>query len=217
MALPPTIPTSFVPKQPVVARSAKGEFNPFLFVANIIFFVWVVVALLVFGYQFYLNRAAKAKANEVLTAQNSIDEATVTQFIRLRDRFTIAQQSLDKHVLSSRFFDRLESITIQNVQVESIKVTIQENRTAKLEMKGTARNFNALAAQSSAYAKDPDFKNAIFSGFTLDNKNGSVAFQLNADIESTLLTQTATDASLSNQQNPQEVQVPINVSTSTTP
>jgi len=34
-------------------------------------------------------------------------------------------------------------MTIQNVRFSTLKVTVQENRTAKIEMTGTARNFNA--------------------------------------------------------------------------
>ena len=58
-----------------------------------------------------------------------------------------------------------------------------DNRTAKIEMGGTARNFNALAAQSSAFTSDKEIKNAIFSGFVLDSKDGTVTFQLNADLD----------------------------------
>ncbi len=193
MALPPTIPTSFVPKQPVVPRSAHTGFNPFLFASYIIFTVWIVVAALMFAYQWYLTRQSEAKATEVTVAQNSIDEASVTQFIRLRDRFTVAQQTLDQHITLSKFFDRLEAITIQNVSITSLKVTVQENRTAKIEMKGVAKNFNALAAQSSAFAADPDIRSAIFSGFSLDNANGTVSFQVNADVNTSLLTQSAAE------------------------
>jgi hypothetical protein len=78
MALPPTIPTSFVPKQAVVARKSVSGFNPFLMVSYIIFFVWVVVGILVFSYQWYLTKTSEQKKAALVTAQNNIDQASLT-------------------------------------------------------------------------------------------------------------------------------------------
>lgn len=194
MALPPTIPTSFVPKQAVVARRSVSGFNPFLLVSYIIFFVWIVVGILVFSYQWYLQKASAQKKEALVTAQNNIDQASLTDFIRLRDRFTISKETLDKHVTLSQFFDKIEGITIQNAHFTNLKLTVQDNRTAKLEMTGTARNFNALAAQSSAFTTDKDIKKAIFSGFVIDPKDGSVTFQITAEVEPSLITQLASAA-----------------------
>lgn len=191
MALPPTIPTSFVPKQAVVARKSVTGFNPFLMVSYIIFFVWVVVGILVFSYQWYLTKASEQKKAALVTAQNNIDQASLTDFIRLRDRFTISKETLDKHVTLSQFFDKIEGITIQNAHFTNLKLTVLDNRTAKLEMTGTARNFNALAAQSSAFTTDKDIRKAIFSGFVIDPKDGSVTFQITAEVEPSLITQLA--------------------------
>jgi hypothetical protein len=58
-------------------------------------------------------------------------------------------------------------------------------------MAGVAKNFNALAAQSTAFANDKRFKRAIFSGFVLDQKDGTVKFEVKADVESSLVTETA--------------------------
>ena len=191
MALPPTIPTSFVPKQPVLLRKSISGFNPFLVVSYFILGIWVVIAGLVFAYQFYLSRVAEQKSEELRTAQNNIDRATVSEFIRLRDRFTTAKDLLNKHHVPSHFFDELENITIQNVRFTSLKLTIKDTGMATVQMQGVARNFNALAAQSTAFAKDKNFKRAIFSGFTLDSKDNSVTFQVNADVDPSLMVDTA--------------------------
>lgn len=191
MALPPTIPTSFVPKQPVLTRKSTIGFNPFLVVAYFVLGIWILVAFLVFGYQLYLEKIAKQRADDLITAQNNIDQATVTDFIRLRDRFTTAKTVLDKHVTLSHFFDNLENITVQNARFTSLKITVKDTRTASIEMAGVAKNFNALAAQSTAFANDKRFKRAIFSGFVLDQKDGTVKFEVKADVESSLVTETA--------------------------
>lgn len=196
MALPPTIPTSFVPRQVVVTRKSTIGFNPFLLIAYIIFGIWVIVGLLVFSYQWYLTGVVKQKAQELTTAENNIDQASVNDFVKLRDRFIISKQTLDKHVTLSQFFDKIESITIQNGRFTNLRLTVLDNRTAKIQMGGTAKNFNALAAQSSALTSDKEIKNAIFSGFVPDSKTGTVTFQLDADLEPSLITQTLASAQL---------------------
>ena len=198
MALPPTIPTSFVPKQVVVTRKSTIGFNPFLLVAYIIFSVWIIAGLLIFSYKWYLTKVSAEKTAELVTAQQNIDQTSVNDFIRLRDRFTIAKQTLDKHVAISQFFDKMEEVTIQNARFTRLKLSVLDNRTAKIEMAGAARNFNALAAQSSSFTTDKEIKNAIFSGFVLDSKDGTVTFEVNADLDSRIVTMSQASA-LANQ------------------
>lgn len=188
MALPPTIPTSFVPKQPVLAKRSTSGFNPFLVVSYFILAIWVIIAILVFVYQIYLSKSAEQKRQQIVVAQNNIDQATVTDFIRLRDRFTTAKSILDKHIVTSHFFDDLESVTIQNVHFTSLKLAVKETGSSVVEMQGVARNFNALAAQSTAFTNDKHFKHTIFSGFVLDSKNNTVTFQVNAELDPTIIT-----------------------------
>ena len=191
VAIPPTIPTSFVPKQPVVTRKSTLGFNPFLIVSYLILGIWLLVAGLVLGYELYLSKIADQKRQELVTAQNNIDQATVNDFIRLRDRFTVAKGLLNKHIVLSHFFDDIENITIQNVSFSGLRLTVKDTGIASVEMRGVARNFNALAAQSTAFANDKRFKRAIFSGFNLDSKSNTVTFQINADIDPALITDSA--------------------------
>ena len=188
MALPPTIPTSFVPKQPVLAKKSISGFNPFLVVSYFVLGIWILIAILVFVYQLYLSRAAEQKRQEIVVAQNNIDQTTVTDFIQLRDRFVSAKNILDKHIVTSHFFDDLETITIQNVHFTSLKLTVKETGAASVEMAGVARNFNALAAQSTSFTNDKHFKHVIFSGFVLDSKDNTVTFQVNADLDPSIIT-----------------------------
>jgi hypothetical protein len=187
VAIPPTIPTSFVPKQPVTtSRKRTSGANPFLALAYIIVTVALVGAAGVFGYQYYLEGLAKKKANDVVTAQRQIDQATVTQFIRLRDRFTAAQGILTSHVALSQYFDTLETLTLPGVTFTKLKVTVAEDRSATIDMSGTARTFNTLAAQSAAFATDKRIKRAIFSAITV--KDNAVSFDLAAELDPTLVT-----------------------------
>lgn len=196
VALPPTIPTSFVPKQPVtVTKKRMSGANPFLMLSYFILGVAVVGCLVLFGFEYYLNSVAARKAAEVTSAQNNIDQATVTQFIRLRDRFTAAKAVLNNHVELSQFFDLLESITLQGVRYNSLSVTVTDSRTAQVQLAGAARSFNTLAGESSAFAAQGRIKRAIFSGINSNPKDGTVTFSLTADLDPTLVVTSTAPAS----------------------
>jgi hypothetical protein len=182
--MPPTIPTSFVPKQPVHTGNAKkrsSAFDPFNALAYLVFGIALLASASVFGYQFYLQSVVKAKESQIASAQEKIDQGTVEQFIRLRNRFTAAKDILNKHVVLSQFFSVLENLTVQGVQWNTLTIDVPDSRKAVVEMKGSARSFNALAAQSSALATDTRIKHAIFS--SIATNNGLVTFVLKAELD----------------------------------
>ncbi len=188
MALPPGIPTSFVPKQPVqtLARRSRSGNNLFLIACIGVGVVAIVISGILFGYQKYLEGVSTAKTAQLAAEQKGIDTDTVDQFIRLRDRLVSAQTLLNQHVGLSQFFDVLESLTLQNVKFDSLEVKINDDHSAHIQMSGIAKTFNALAAQSNAFAGEKRIKRAIFSGITVD-KNNVISFTLSADLDSRLI------------------------------
>lgn len=185
---PTTIPTSFVPKQPVRpgTQFSHSGTNVFLTIAIVILGVSILSAGATFGYEQYLLSVREKKSAEVKNAQAQIDSSTVEEFIRTRDRFTAAKGLLDSHVAVSNFFDTLETLTLQTVRFNSLSFNLAEDRSAEIRMDGVARTFNALAAQSSAFANEKRIKRAIFSGITV-NENKTVSFSLAADLDAKLL------------------------------
>lgn len=188
MALSPGIPTSFVPKQPVqpVKRPMRSGTNVFLVVCLIIAGLVVALAVGTFLYGRYLDSALASKQAQLAQAQSQVDQNSVQDFVRLRDRLTTAKTLLSTHVVLSQFFDRLEALTLQNVSYSNMTLTVAGDNTAQLQMTGTAKSFNALAAQSNAFASEKSIKRAIFSNITVTNGN-QVSFQLTADIDSSLI------------------------------
>lgn len=191
---PTTIPTSFVPKQPVRTASApqyqRGGGNTFLYVALLVLLVVVVASGAVFAYQQYLTSARNAKAEEVKQAQERINNETVEDFIRTRNRFIAAGTLLDKHVTLSSFFSLLESLTLETVRFNSFTFKRAEDGTSEIQMDGTARSFNALAAESSIFAGEKRIKRAIFSDISVD-QNNSVTFSLSAELDPRLISYSA--------------------------
>ncbi len=209
--LPTTIPTSFVPKQPVRAgaKFTKSGGNTLLFLSLVILGIAILASGGVFGYQRYLMSVRDAKAEEVRQAEAAIDSSSVEEFIRTRDRFTAAQGLLDNHVAVSNFFALLESITLQTVRFNSLSFTLTEDRSAEISMSGTARTFNALAAQSSVFAEEKRVKRAIFSDIKV-NVDKTVSFALDADLDPKLLALIAEEA-------PPAPEVPVEESATSTP
>ena len=190
MALSPSIPTSFVPKQPVQTSAPRPKAtgsNIFLIISFFLLGVAVVGSVAVFGYQQYLKGVIADKEMELAAAEERINFEAVEEFIRMRDRFSAGQELLDKHIALSQFLSVLENTTIANVRFSGMSFFLADDGTPSVEMVGVARNFNALAAQSNALSSDPRIKSAIFSGITV-NPNNSVAFQLSAELSESLIT-----------------------------
>lgn len=192
MAPSPGIPTSFVPKQPVATgpspRYTRSGGNLFMMIASLVLGLSVVAGIGVFAYERYLSGVRDSKQAEVEQVRENINSEVVEDFIRTRDRFSAAQGLLNEHVAASQFFDLLEALTLQNVRFSGLSFTLSDDRSAKIHMDGTARSFNALAAESSAFASEKRIKRAIFSDITVDPATRNVSFSLDAELAPALLT-----------------------------
>jgi hypothetical protein len=185
----PTIPTSFVPKQPVhsAARFEKSGGNMLLLIASFMFIFALVGSAGVFGYGTYLDSVLKTKAAALAATEASVNTEAVEEFIRFRDRFAAADEVLDNHVSASAFFDLLESITLANVRFASLNFELQENGVFRIDMDGTARTFNALAAQSKAFADEKLIKRAIFANIATEQNSTTVSFSVTAELDPRLV------------------------------
>lgn len=185
MSGPPTIPTSFVPKQPLPENRRKTSpgSNILLIISIVILGISALAALAAFGYGRYLDSAIQVKKTTLDQALEKTDQNSINELIRLKRRFDSGKQILNAHTVPSQFFDTLEKITLENVRFDAMKLTVSDDRTARLEMSGIARNFNTLAAQSNVFAKNDAIRRAIFSNF-VPNKNGTVTFSVTADLDS---------------------------------
>lgn len=188
MALSPGIPTSFVPRQatPDQRRAVRGGHNLFLVVALFVFGLAVIASVGTYAYDRYLTHVLQVKSEELANAQREVNEDQVEEFLRLRDRLTYGQGLLEDHVAVSQVFDVLETQTLATVRFSNLDLRVADDHTAQIDVEGTARNFNALAAQSNAFAAEKGIRRAIFSGIVV-NANGSVNFRLTADLDAKLL------------------------------
>jgi hypothetical protein len=149
----------------------------------------VVGAGVTFGYQAFLESARDKKAQELAAAEASISRAAIDEFLRLHNRLNATEALLDQHVALSQYLDVLESLTLKTVSFDSLGLQVTADRGATLEMDGTARSFNALAAQSAAFAAEKRIKRAIFSDIKIGQTN-LISFSLTAELDPSLVTWT---------------------------
>lgn len=191
MALPPTIPTSFVPHTTSVAvsRSRSSFTGAFGFFAYAVLGIVFVMALGVFFYGRILAASVTTKDAALATAQANIDPATIENFVRLRDRLSSSGILLEKHVAFSGFFFALEKLLPASVRFSSLHLSQSETGIPKVAGTGIAKSFNALAATSNAFATDGRIKDAIFSNISV-NRDGTVSFILSASLDPKLIAFT---------------------------
>lgn len=140
----------------------------------------------VFGYEKYLESVRGAKIAELQRAREAINTDTVEGFVRLRNRLSSAGTLVGEHVAVTQFLDVLETVTLQTVRFDTLTYLVHDERTAEVELTGAARTFNALAAQSSAFAAQDDIRRAIFSEITV-TQSGAVTFSVVATIDPDLV------------------------------
>ncbi len=187
MALPPTIPTSFVPHSNVAPRKFRADFTgAFGFFAYAVLGIVFLMALGVFFYGRILAVDKASKDTELLAAEAEIDSKTVENFVRLRNRLASSETLLKGHVAFSGFFSSLEKILPTTVRFTALHLSIGQNGISKVEGGGVAKSFNALAAASTAFAEDGRIKDAIFSNINI-NKDNSVSFSLSATLDRTII------------------------------
>ncbi|MBI2409580.1 hypothetical protein HYV30_00875 [Candidatus Kaiserbacteria bacterium] len=190
--LPPTIPTSFVPHSAsATTRRYRASISGLEYGAYGILVIVLVLALGVFIYGRILSAQESAKSAALTKAQSAIDPATIAGFVRLRDRLVSSRTLLDRHFMLSNFFSILSSTAPSSVRFLSLNVTLQEEGTVALEGNGVAKNFNALAATSNAFATEGRIKDAIFSHIVVSPRDSSVSFSLSATLDPKLVEFTA--------------------------
>lgn len=187
MALPPTIPTSFVPHSAAAPQRFRADLTgAFGFFGYAVLGVVFVLACGIFFYGRILDADLSAKNEELKDKVNAIDSRTVEGFIRLRDRLDSGRTLLGGHMAFSTFFSELEKIQLTTLRFTALHLSLGPDGMPKVEGAGVAKSFNALAAASTAFATDGRIRNAIFSDIVI-NKDNSVSFSLAATLHPDIL------------------------------
>ncbi|MGH7175118.1 MAG: hypothetical protein ACREGR_02030 [Minisyncoccia bacterium] len=198
MALPPTIPTSFVPRPNTSAPLSRASLDlsrAFLLLSAFLLGLVILAALGIFLYGQYLASAQTSKDTAVASAQAQIDQNTIASFIQLQEQLLQGKTLLDQHIAYSGFFDALSSLSPSTVSYSSLTLSTNDDHSGTVAFSGTAATFNALAVLSASLATDSNIKSAIFSGIAV-NQNGSVGFSVSATLAPALVEIPATGVAL---------------------
>lgn len=196
MALPPTIPTSFVPPSPAAARQRyRFDFgNVFAVIAYGLLLVALGMAVGVFLYGGILEGQKASKDAELTKALEALNKERAESFVILESQLSSGQQLLDEHVAFTGFFKVIETLLPSTVRFSTLRLSIVDENNATLEAAGVARTFNALAAASASLASDGRIRDAIFSRISV-NKDNTVGFSLTAKLKPELIMFSASAAS----------------------
>jgi hypothetical protein len=181
-----------------MSNSPRGSSFGFVTILSALAYFLFVLALVAAGGVFlYGNILASQKTSKdaaLASAESSIDQGTISDLVRLRDRLSSAQTLLNNHIALSGLFNLLETVTPSDADFSSVNVTIDDSGNALLVADGTAKSFNALAAASDDFSTASGLKNAIFSNLAVAS-NGSVSFVLSATLEPSLIAYTGSTGS----------------------
>ncbi|HEY4522844.1 MAG TPA: hypothetical protein VJK73_00520 [Candidatus Paceibacterota bacterium] len=190
MALPPTIPTSFVPRPNSSAVRHRSDLTgAFAFIGYGALSLMVALAIGVFVYSQILATEQENKDAELARRVAQIDPQTVAKFVQLRDRLSYGLTLLNKHPAFTGFWSALALSMPTGVRFDSLDITTDESEQVTLEGAGIAESFNALAATSDAFATDGRIKDAIFADIRVTGN--AVSFSLSATIDPTLIAFSA--------------------------
>lgn len=183
--MPPSVPTSFVPHPAASApRKQSADLAGVLgFLAYAILFVVFLSAIGIFFYARVLTSQQSAEDAALAKVETTINPTTIDSFVRLRDRLASGKTLLANHIAFSKFFTVFGTIMPTAVRFSTLHLSMNDNGTVSVNGSGTAKSFNALAFASTEFATDGHIKNAIFSGITINAKDGSVSFILSATLD----------------------------------
>lgn len=192
MAITSNVPTSFVPHisaPPPPKRAMHFDLTGALAFVAILFFI---VALVTTGgllvYEHYLKGQLAHKQSELKVIRQSMSQTTVTQLFHASTQLSTVKTLLNHHTTPSRLFNLLEAKTVKNVQLTSLALTAEKNNTAKISIKGIARDFSALIVESRTLTQDSNLSDVTFSNIAPDNKQkADIDFKVSAIVDGAIV------------------------------
>ncbi len=182
--------TSFIPKKPMIEKTAisREPIGLFTIVAIFIFFIVVIITLGLYFYNGYLERNIVQMENDLNLAQNRFEPSKVLQLQVLDKRLRAASQILSKHVTISPIFQALQALTMKTVSYNKFDYELNNGKNSKIlvKMSGTALGYQSIALQSDLFSKNKNLIDPVFSNLSLDDK-GNVLFDLDFSVDPTFV------------------------------
>ncbi len=183
----PVVPTSFIPKKPLVGEASRGGGGLLVLLAVLIFVASIVAAGGAFAYGQYLDSALAGKKESLKKAEGAFDTASIIDLSRLDIRLGQARELLQSHVAPSGVFTFLSATTLERVQFTSLNLAIAPDGSAKILLTGVADSFSSLALQSDQFSTAKVLRDVVFSGIST-SVTGNVQFSVSANVDPSILS-----------------------------
>lgn len=184
----PSIPTSFIPKRPLVQAeaphaSSRAPFGILSLLTTVLFFGTLIASGGIFLYERQLANQKMRMESQITKAKEGLGAEFITDMKQLDNRITAIKALIQSHVVVTPIFQALEQVTLRSVQYRNFSYSFGQGtgtgaRTVSVEMMGTAKNYETIALQSEAFGKSTLIKDAVFSNLTVDEKRGAINFSL---------------------------------------
>ena len=156
------------------------------YLALVIFSISVLLALVMFGYKFYLKYSIAKMGVDLENARATLQPEIIRELTRLDNRIISSQELIAQHKILSPLFEFLEISTPKTVRFSDFRYSMTP-QGLELSMTGEARGYAALALQSDIFNKSQYFKDSIFSNLKLNTK-GDVIFSFRAVVDPSLVS-----------------------------
>jgi hypothetical protein len=181
---------TFIPKRPVTSISSERRTMGFFSLITLVIFICMGLAAGgVYFWKITLQKQLDSSATDLAEQEKAFDKSFIAAAVRLNNRIEISKNLLNKHMAVTSLLDTIGKNTLQAVQFNDFVFSTNQlggTSVLRVTMKGVARDYTALAAQSAEIAKVVAFKDPIFSEFTL-TQEGRVSFALTMNVDVSLL------------------------------
>lgn len=167
----PKFQNTFIPKRPVstsgskvtAAQAGRKKRSFFGMLMTLLFVLTLIAAAAVFGYTFMLESDIAESDALLQEAVESLEPDLVRELAIADAQLKLAEGMLRDHLVPSRFFTRLEEITLQDVQFTQFSYEAEPGDGPIIIMSGFAPDYETVALQSDVFARDEGVAASLFS------------------------------------------------------
>ncbi len=210
--------TSFIPKRSFDETGRPAIKQP-VSIFSIIAAFAITIAILgsgaIYFYKSIIEKSIVAKKAELASKERLLEPSTLDPILRTDQKIKQAETLLNDHVALSPLFGFLEEGTLKRLRFNNFTFSYLGKDKIGLTLQGEAKTYEVVAKQAEFFASSTlsgnNFRNALFSDISVDDKTGNIKFSFLTSINPSLLSYKN-----SLQATPRAVVVPVlNVSTST--
>ncbi len=186
--------TSFIPKKALAEERipVQRHTSIFSFLATLLFFGALASAAGMYFYNASLDQSLAQKDASLKAAQNAFEKGFIEELKLLDKRITSANELIKNHIVVTPVFEALQKDTLKSIQYTKFSYVNPTTAGGQVEihMNGRARDYTSIALQSDMLNGNKEIHDPIFSNLTLDERTGTVTFDLIFTVDQNMVRYT---------------------------